>query len=326
MISESVLAPFSTRRFARATFLKGAGAIAAGLVGAAVLGKNWESTVAAGGGGLPVDQVLPTLDPAFMHVWERTDRPVQDGRVARSWYWGPLILQDGFEPYRDAPNHERYVVYFDKSRMELTDPTGARANPFFITNGLLVVEMVSGQVQMGDAVFQERVPNPRIVAGDENGVAPGYAAFRGVTTTVSGEHAAPNRIGQVVTAAIRPNGSVADHDQRVIGDEVRYVAYQLQTHHNIPDVFQAFLQAHGVVWVHGHDEEALLVDGVSTFGYPISEAYWAAVTVNRTVQPVLIQLYQRRVLTYTPNNPPGFAVEAGNVGRHYLAWRYPAAV
>jgi hypothetical protein len=28
------------------------------------------------------------------------------------------------------------------------------------------------------------------------------------------------------------------------------------------------------------------------------------------------------VLTYTPGNPPGFAVEFGNIGQHYYLWRY----
>src|SRR5690606_18565814 len=30
----------------------------------------------------------------------------------------------------------------------------------------------------------------------------------------------------------------------------------------------------------------------------------------------------RRCLTYTPDNPPGWQVEAGNVGQHYYEWRY----
>jgi hypothetical protein len=37
---------------------------------------------------------------------------------------------------------------------------------------------------------------------------------------------------------------------------------------------------------------------------------------------VLIQAFERRVLTYTPDNPPGFTVEYGNIGRHYYTWRY----
>jgi Tol biopolymer transport system component len=37
---------------------------------------------------------------------------------------------------------------------------------------------------------------------------------------------------------------------------------------------------------------------------------------------VLVQLFERRVLTYTPSNPAGFQVEMGNVGQHYYRWRY----
>jgi DNA-binding beta-propeller fold protein YncE len=35
-----------------------------------------------------------------------------------------------------------------------------------------------------------------------------------------------------------------------------------------------------------------------------------------------MQCFERRCLTYTPGNPPGFVTEAGNVGLHYYAWRY----
>jgi len=37
---------------------------------------------------------------------------------------------------------------------------------------------------------------------------------------------------------------------------------------------------------------------------------------------VLVQVFERRVLTYTPANPSGWQVEAGNVGQHYYTWRY----
>jgi hypothetical protein len=37
---------------------------------------------------------------------------------------------------------------------------------------------------------------------------------------------------------------------------------------------------------------------------------------------VLVQLFERRILTYTPGNPRGFEVEMGNVGQHYHRWRY----
>jgi hypothetical protein len=38
--------------------------------------------------------------------------------------------------------------------------------------------------------------------------------------------------------------------------------------------------------------------------------------------PVLIQAYQRRVMTYTPGFPAGWRVQQGNVGQHYFEWRY----
>lgn len=37
--------------------------------------------------------------------------------------------------------------------------------------------------------------------------------------------------------------------------------------------------------------------------------------------PVLVQAFERRVLTYTPDNPVLFRVEYGNIGRAYYAWR-----
>ena len=43
---------------------------------------------------------------------------------------------------------------------------------------------------------------------------------------------------------------------------------------------------------------------------------------GRTPQWVLVQPFERRVLTYTPSNAAGWHVEMGNVGRHYYSWRY----
>jgi hypothetical protein len=57
-------------------------------------------------------------------------------------------------------------------------------------------------------------------------------------------------------------------------------------------------------------------------GLPITEAYWARVKVGGQVKDVLIQAFERRVLTYTPSNPPAYQVEWGNIGQHYYKWRY----
>lgn len=57
-------------------------------------------------------------------------------------------------------------------------------------------------------------------------------------------------------------------------------------------------------------------------GLPITEAYWASVKVGGAYRDVLIQCFERRCLTHTPDNPNGFEVEAGNTGLHYYIWRY----
>ena len=57
-------------------------------------------------------------------------------------------------------------------------------------------------------------------------------------------------------------------------------------------------------------------------GEPLTEAYWTVVKVDGRPRGVLVQAFERRVLTYTPTNPPPFQVEMGNIGRHYFEWRY----
>ncbi|MGH9174747.1 MAG: N-acetylmuramoyl-L-alanine amidase family protein, partial [Vicinamibacterales bacterium] len=53
-----------------------------------------------------------------------------------------------------------------------------------------------------------------------------------------------------------------------------------------------------------------------------TEAYWANVKLKGVYTDVLIQCFERRCLTWTPDNPAGWLVEAGNIGRHYYDWRY----
>jgi hypothetical protein len=40
---------------------------------------------------------------------------------------------------------------------------------------------------------------------------------------------------------------------------------------------------------------------------------------------VLVQAFERRIMTYTPSNGAGFQVEMGNVGKQYYSWRYPTS-
>src|SRR5215204_976728 len=89
-------------------------------------------------------------NPAFQRVWERADRPVAEGRAARSWTWGPAAIETRREPYKETPGGARQVQYYDKARMEVNNPNGDPNNPFFVTNGRRVVELRSGRIQSGD--------------------------------------------------------------------------------------------------------------------------------------------------------------------------------
>jgi hypothetical protein len=44
--------------------------------------------------------------------------------------------------------------------------------------------------------------------------------------------------------------------------------------------------------------------------------------MRRQSTPGNLRCFERRCLTDTPDNAPGWQVEAGNVGQHYCAWRY----
>src|SRR5437773_11288136 len=83
-------------------------------------------------------------DPAFERTWQRTDQPVAAGKANRSWYWGPTPGFATTEPYSDAPGGQRKVQYFDKTRMEINNPSGNPNDPFYVTNGLLAVELMTG--------------------------------------------------------------------------------------------------------------------------------------------------------------------------------------
>ena len=83
------------------------------------------------------------------------------------------------------------------------------------------------------------------------------------------------------------------------------------------------MTSQGVVLEEGEAEESDLFENpyVAT-GFPITEAYWTTVQVGGVAHQVLLQCFERRCLTFTPSNDPGWQVEAGNVGLHYRDWRY----
>jgi hypothetical protein len=78
----------------------------------------------------------------------------------------------------------------------------------------------------------------------------------------------------------------------------------------------------GSRWRTTYATAPLFVHAFCATGLPITEAYWGNVKVGGDHTDVLIECFERRCLTYTPGNPAGWQVEAGNVGQRYYEWRY----
>jgi sugar lactone lactonase YvrE len=98
------------------------------------------------------------------------------------------------------------------------------------------------------------------------------------------------------------------------------------TGHWVAEPFRQFMVSSGPVYEEGALTEAqLFPNPYYATGFPVSEAYWTTIRLGGTPTDVLLQCFERRCLTWTPGNAPEWRVEAGNVGRHYFAWRYDAA-
>jgi hypothetical protein len=246
-------------------------------------------------------------DPAFAQRWQRDEQFVPN-------FWGPLSNAENgqYEQYvgsdpcpriilchvapPDPSTAQRLVEYFDKGRMELTVGPGGAS----VTAGLLVRELITGQLQLGDSDFAQRAPAAVPVAGDADNPFPFYrdlASGPAVTATTPA--------GSPVQTLLTPSGVSVASD--VAADPATVIAARdAETGHVLP---RAFVDFRGRV-------------GLDAVGLALTEPFWVDVRVGGTPRRVLVQAFERRVLTYTPSNPVAFQVEFGNVGRQYVAWRY----
>ncbi len=262
---------------------------------------------------------LPALPAPVKKIVDRTDAPVYGGQTKRSWTWGEYFASQN-ELYSESPGGNRAVYYFDKGRLEITNPAVDQNYDFYATSGLLLKELITGQAQLGDATFQDREPADVILAGDNPPIiadAPTYASLRELVS-FDGSWKSNDMTGKLVQTTLKKGGQV---NTSFAGSTVKYAAYDAATGHNIADVFQNFMNSSGPVLQNGKIVNAALYNPLYVFGHPISEGYWSRVTVAGKEQYVLVQAFERRLLTYTPGNPVEFQVEMGNLGRAYVQWR-----
>jgi uncharacterized protein YkwD len=265
-------------------------------------------------------QATESASDPFAGPWARTDLPVQSRQVNRTWIWAPEAFTDVIqESYDEAPGGMRSVQYFDKSRMEITNPGDDPESAWYVTNGLLVLEMVEGQVQTGDTTREHSAPSTLPIAGDLDGTdAPSYAD---IAAMMSLEPAAE---GATIIRRVNPDGTFTDDPAlSAYGITEGTSAAENGRNHRTASVFWAFMISTGTIWDGEQFTEALLFQNpYYATGLPIAPPFWATVNVAGTPKDVLIQCFERRCLTFTPDNDTGWQVEAGNVGLHYFNWRY----
>jgi hypothetical protein len=292
---------------------------------------------------LPAYAAIQADESAFRRVWERADGPVANGSVSRPWYWGPEPLATMDEAYTEGIEGARRVQYWDKGRMEISNPNDDPQSPWYVSSGLLPIEMISGRIQEGDDSFERRIACEIPIAGDPdsstNPDAPTYADFFEVTTVfldsrlqpisadpigpIAADSAAPPRFGDLVAEGLTGEGMVESRPELAAAyPGTRLVYYDGVLSHNIPQVFWDFLQQIGKAELNGEERQDLASDWLYLVGHPASEPYWVTTNIDGEPHDLLVQVYERRVLTYNPTNPPGWQVEMGNAGWHYYLWRY----
>ncbi len=229
-------------------------------------------------------------NPAFESQW-------RTGEALAPNFWGPLsTARTGQqEPYQETGGM-RLVQYFDKGRME----AGAGGR---VTNGLLATEIVKGQIQVGDNAFQAKAAPGIAIAGDSDNPGPTYAQLSGKAAALL--QATPNQTDTRISRGVTASGDITTGNTPN-SPGTTLTAYDGPTQHNVTLAFSQYRER----------------AGIGTIGYAISEPFFATVKVGGTAKDVVIQVFERRVLTYTATNTEPFIVEMGTIGQHYYQWRY----
>lgn len=257
-------------------------------------------------------------NPAFARVWERQDRAVVEQISGRSWTWGPAPISDlRREAFAEGADGLRTVQYFDKSRMEINDPTADPNATWYVTNGLLPIELMTGRMQTGLNRFEFRGPAHVAAIGDP-GNFPTYADLLPLYQSPGAVN--EGDLGKPATGFYNTNGAITGFNG--YANDPATILVRGENNHGVAKAFVDFMNQRGLVYERGRYVRAQVYDPLFVFGLPVSGAYWVKAKVGGVERPILFQVFERRVLTYNPANPTAFRVEMGNVGQHYSQWRY----
>ncbi|MEP7190088.1 MAG: hypothetical protein ABI901_12925 [Roseiflexaceae bacterium] len=265
------------------------------------------------------------LSPAasFQNVWSRYDQPVADQSAGRSWTWGPapisgLLGEDfrlpGTQP--PLPDGKRMVQYFDKGRMEINDPDGDATSPWFVTSGLLPIELMTGNKQTAYDQYA-RWKESYISAIGDPGSFPAYPDL--ITLYKSPGDVQPAALGKPVIDFLNLDLTITQFTD--YASDPATVLLAGSNNYGVPRAFVDFQQQQGLIERNGSIVPGQVYDPLFIFGLPVTPPVWTRSIVGSIERLILFQVLERRVLTYNPANPPAFRVEMGNVGQHAYRWQ-----
>lgn len=268
-------------------------------------------------------QTAPDPGAVFEALWAHYDRPVVEGRTNRSWTWGPAPLTPPTArmiwynfPVVMTTDSTITVQYWDKGVMEINDPQADPRSPWYVTGGRLPVELMFGHQEGSDGTSRSWRDSYLTAIGDPGGF-PAYPDLQPLYQ-VPGQ-INPADIGKPVVAMFNPDQTVSYEFTDYVNDP-ETVLVQGENNHGVPHAFLEFQRQQGLVWQDNGFTQQQVYDPLYIFGLPVTPAVWAYAQVGGVERPILFQVFERRVLSYNPANPPAFQVEMGNVGAHYYSW------
>ena len=257
-------------------------------------------------------------NPSFQRVWDRQDRAVAEHVSDRSWTWGPAPISDALrEQLIEGVDGKRTVQYFDKSRMEINDPTANPNATWYVTNGLLPIELMTGRLQVGYNQFEQHGPAKIAAIGDPDQF-PTYADLLHLYQSPGAVN--PGDLGKPATGFLNTDGTITGFND--YANDPATILVRGENNHGVAKAFVDFMSQQGLVSEGGRYVNGQVYDPLFVFGLTVTGAFWVKAKVGGVERPILFQVFERRVLTYNPANPPAFRVEMGNVGQHYYQWRY----
>src|SRR5262245_39597837 len=207
---------------------------------------------------------------AFARVWDRQDRAVAEQVTDRSWTWGPAPISEVIrENYVESPEGKRAVQYFDKSRMEINDPAADPNSQWYVTNGLLPIELMTGRMQEGNNLFEFHGPAKVSAIGDPDNW-PTYADLLPFYQSPGAVN--PGDLGKPATGMINPDGTVSGFND--YAQDPATMLVRGENNHGVATAFVDFMNQRGLVLQDGVYVEEQVYNPLFVFGLPVTGAYW----------------------------------------------------